>query len=132
MCCKNAQDNKFNRIHFGVAKTLCVPEAREFRYFFDEMECARKKRLALKMVSKLDFVSKKCIRMINFDTFDNRNGVFAAFLLAQGAMIFKIQAVYTRALKAIKSNKKILFYQEEKRFVALHHVQLYALCLSDN
>ena len=96
------------------------------------MECARTKRLALKRVSKLDFVSKKCIRMINFDTVDNRNGVFATCLLVQGAMIFKIQAVYTRALKAIKSNKKILFYQEEKCFVALRHVQLCALCLSDN
>ena len=72
--------------------------------------------------------------MINFDTVYNRNGVFwgVAYLLVQGAMIFKIQAVYTRALKSIKSNKKILFYQEEKCFVALHHVQLYALCLSDN
>lgn len=47
--------------------------------------------------------------MINFDTVDNRNGVFfAACLLVQGAMIFKIQAVYTRALKAIKSSKKNL------------------------
>lgn len=70
--------------------------------------------------------------MINFDTVYNRNGVFATCLLVQGAMIFKIQAVYTRALKAIKSNKKILFYQKEKCFVALRYVQLYALCLCDN
>ena len=54
------------------------------------------KRLELKRVSKLDFVSKKCIRMINFDTVDNRNGVFCGVFASERCNDFQnTGCVYT-------------------------------------